>query len=218
MESGQCKWIHIWDDKWLPTLTTHKVITPPNNLLTFPMVSSLINPAIKWWRADVISATFLPFDANTILRIPLSQSLLKDKLIWMATVEVSSLWRVLTILPIVWLKEKMMLVAPRGILSSPFGRDCGTSTFLQRLRSLLRGPVLIGYLQGKNCVPETLKQPKIAQPVTRSWNSFIMFCYTMSLLSGFGVFGLMVCSWSKETIGLFLIQPCTFLHTNPIMF
>ena len=63
--------------------STHKVITPPNNLLTFPMVSSLIDPTIKWWRVDVISATFLPFEANTILRIPLSQSLLEDKLIWM---------------------------------------------------------------------------------------------------------------------------------------
>ena len=49
---GNGKQIHIWDDKWLPTPTTHKVITPPNNLFLFPMVSSLI---------DVIRATFLPF-------------------------------------------------------------------------------------------------------------------------------------------------------------
>ena len=47
------------------------------------MVSSLIDPAIKWWRADVIRATFLPFEAETILKLPLSRSLPKDKLIWM---------------------------------------------------------------------------------------------------------------------------------------
>ena len=27
---GNGKQIQIWDDKWLPTPTTHKVITPPN--------------------------------------------------------------------------------------------------------------------------------------------------------------------------------------------
>ena len=58
---------------------------PPNNLLTFPMVSSLVDPVIKWWRADVIRETFLPFEADTILRILLSQSLPEDKLIWMGT-------------------------------------------------------------------------------------------------------------------------------------
>ena len=80
---GNGKQIHIWDDKWLPTPTTHKVITPPNNLLIFPMVSSLIDPATKWWRVDVIRATFLPFEAETILKLPLSRRLPKDKLIWM---------------------------------------------------------------------------------------------------------------------------------------
>ena len=65
---GNGKQIHIWDDKWLPTPT---------------MVSSLIDPVIKWWRADVIRETFLPFEVDTILRILLSQSLPEDKLIWM---------------------------------------------------------------------------------------------------------------------------------------
>ena len=47
------------------------------------MVSSLIDPATKWWRADLIRATFLPFEAETILKIPISYSLPEDKLIWM---------------------------------------------------------------------------------------------------------------------------------------
>ena len=57
--------------------------TKSSPLLIFPMVSSLIDPALKWWRADVIRVTFLPFEAYTILRILLSQSLPEDKLIWM---------------------------------------------------------------------------------------------------------------------------------------
>lgn len=51
--------IHIWDDKWLPTPTTYKVISPQSDF-----------------------KDFLPFEANTILKIPLSYNLLDDSLIW----------------------------------------------------------------------------------------------------------------------------------------
>ena len=46
------------------------------------MVSSLINPITKWWRVNTVRATFLPFKADTILKIPLSHNLLEDKIIW----------------------------------------------------------------------------------------------------------------------------------------
>ena len=47
-----------------------------------PMVSSLIDPITKWWRVNTVKATFLPFKADTILKIPLSHNLLEDKIIW----------------------------------------------------------------------------------------------------------------------------------------
>lgn len=47
------------------------------------MVSSLIDPATKWWSAKVIKATFLPFEAETILKLPLNRNFPEDKLIWM---------------------------------------------------------------------------------------------------------------------------------------
>ena len=40
---GNGKLIHIWDDKWLPTPSTYKVISPPNANPQFPIVSSLID-------------------------------------------------------------------------------------------------------------------------------------------------------------------------------
>ena len=70
---GNGKLIHIWDDKWLLTLSTYKVISPTNAIPQFPMVSSLIDPMTKWWRADMIRATFLPFEADSILKIPKPQ-------------------------------------------------------------------------------------------------------------------------------------------------
>ena len=47
------------------------------------MVYSLIDPMTKWWRVNLIWATFLPFEADTILKIPLSHNLPEDKIIWL---------------------------------------------------------------------------------------------------------------------------------------
>ena len=46
------------------------------------MVSYLIDPMTKWWRVDMTRATFLPFEADSILKIPLSHNLPEDKIIW----------------------------------------------------------------------------------------------------------------------------------------
>ena len=79
---GNGRRIHIWEDKWLPTPTTYKAISPPNDLGEFPIVSSLIGKDTKWWKVNTIKALFLPFEASSILKIPLSYNLPKDKLIW----------------------------------------------------------------------------------------------------------------------------------------
>ena len=79
---GNGKLIHIWEDEWLPTPSTYNVISPPNNMPQFPMVSSLIDLVTKWWRVDMVRATFLPFKGDLILRIPLSHNLPEDKIIW----------------------------------------------------------------------------------------------------------------------------------------
>ena len=79
---GDEKLIHIWEDKWLPTPSTYEVISPPNDMPQFSMVSSLIDPVTNWWRVDMVRVTFLPFEADLILRIPLSHNLPEDKIIW----------------------------------------------------------------------------------------------------------------------------------------
>ncbi|KAK9983991.1 hypothetical protein SO802_033516 [Lithocarpus litseifolius] len=79
---GNGRKIHIWEDKWLPTPTKFKIISPPSDFGDFPMVSSLIDKDTKWWKADVVYSLFLPFEANTILSILLSYNLPNDSLIW----------------------------------------------------------------------------------------------------------------------------------------
>ena len=46
------------------------------------MVSTLIDPESRRWKTDLVRSLFLPFEANTILNIPLSYNLPEDKIIW----------------------------------------------------------------------------------------------------------------------------------------
>ena len=79
---GNGRLIHIWDDKWLPTPTTYKVVFSPRNFDNYPMASALIDCDTKRWRADVVKSPFLLFEARTILNIPISYNLPEDKIIW----------------------------------------------------------------------------------------------------------------------------------------
>ena len=72
---GNGRRIHIWEDRWLPTPSTHKVISTQVDFEDYPMVSSLIDFDTRWWKVDVIRATFLPHEASTILKIPISYNL-----------------------------------------------------------------------------------------------------------------------------------------------
>ncbi|XP_023893347.1 uncharacterized protein LOC112005329 [Quercus suber] len=80
---GNGRRIHIWDDRWLPTPTTFKVISPPVEFGNFPMVASLIDEDTKWWKSDLVRSIFLPFEADSILKIPISYNLPDDQLIWL---------------------------------------------------------------------------------------------------------------------------------------
>ena len=79
---GNGRLIHIWEDKWLPTPTTYKVISPPQPLDDFPMVLALIDEDSRRWKVDTLKFLFLPFEVEIILNIPQSYSLPEDKIIW----------------------------------------------------------------------------------------------------------------------------------------
>ena len=80
---GNGKTIHILEDKWLLNPTTFKVCSPQRDIDDFPMISSLIDEDTKRWKADRVRALFYPFEAETILKIPLSYNLPNDSIIWL---------------------------------------------------------------------------------------------------------------------------------------
>ena len=83
-----CKWqvgngasIDIWVDKWLNGSATFSVLTRPNTLLDQSSVSLLINLVTGGWHDELLRQIFLPADVHSILSIPLSVGMPRDKLV-----------------------------------------------------------------------------------------------------------------------------------------
>lgn len=73
--------IQIWLDKWLPTPSTFKVSSPKNLLEDHAQVSELIDCENGLWKAELVESVFLPYEAETILGIPISAALPEDSVI-----------------------------------------------------------------------------------------------------------------------------------------
>ena len=74
--------IRIWMDKWIPTPSTYKVVSPPVGLPLEARVSELVDPNSRMWRTELVRHIFLPHEAHKICSIALSFKLLEDEQIW----------------------------------------------------------------------------------------------------------------------------------------
>ena len=74
--------MHIWKDKWIPTSVSFKVVSPRGSSNNVEWVSNLIDTETRSWDTTKVNSTFLPFEAQVILGIPINPQLLIDSLIW----------------------------------------------------------------------------------------------------------------------------------------
>ena len=82
---GSGESIHIWGDKWLPSPSTYRVISPPRLLPETTTVDQLIQSESMTWNKELISQIFCTRDVEMILSIPLSHRCPRDSLIWHGT-------------------------------------------------------------------------------------------------------------------------------------
>ncbi|KAL0000259.1 hypothetical protein SO802_019861 [Lithocarpus litseifolius] len=82
---GDGKNIRIWKDKWIPTPSTYRVISPRTLLPEEATADILIDADHGTRRADLVRELFLDFEAENILSIPLSTRMPRDKLVWAGT-------------------------------------------------------------------------------------------------------------------------------------
>lgn len=76
--------IRVWRDKWLPSTSTYQVVSPRLFLSAETKVCELIAQDSTQWKAQVIDALFLPYEAECIKSIPLSIQPPEDYLVSVA--------------------------------------------------------------------------------------------------------------------------------------
>ena len=77
--------VQVWKDKWLPSSSTYKVVSPRLNSPADLRVSKLIDSDNRCWNLHLLQQLFLAFEVEEIRSIPLSNSPPPDKLIWTGT-------------------------------------------------------------------------------------------------------------------------------------
>ena len=82
---GNGEHIRVWGDKWLPSPSTFKVVSPRLFMHADIRVSKLIFHEPVGWKMQVIDTLFLPHEVDIIKSIPLSTHSPPDKLIWATT-------------------------------------------------------------------------------------------------------------------------------------
>lgn len=79
---GNGRSIPIWHDRWLPTPSTYKVISPPSLIQDDSRVYDLLDSNTGSWKSELIRSIFLPHEADVITSIALSSHLPDDRLVW----------------------------------------------------------------------------------------------------------------------------------------
>ncbi|KAL4627066.1 hypothetical protein ACB092_05G140400 [Castanea dentata] len=82
---GDGKSIRIWKDKRIPTPSTFRVISPRTLLPIDQTVDILIDTDRGTWIANLVRELFINFEAETILSIPPSIRMPRDKMVWAGT-------------------------------------------------------------------------------------------------------------------------------------
>ena len=205
---GNGKLIHIQDDRWLPTPSTYMVISPPNSSPEFPMISTLIDPITEWWNVNLVRATFLPFEADTIPRIPLSHSMSKDKVIWLGNSQgeftLKSAYHIAHNL----IEAKKVGECPSGDHINHYGRDFGILIFLPRSRFLPEGFVPMDSPPQKLFAAKELATIAAVQFVKKTLKVLTMPSSATTSPPSSGINGLKIPQAFKRSGGLSQTQPC----------
>ena len=78
--NGCC--IRVWQDQWLISRSTYRVVSPEQLGNQIKMVSDLLKDGGKEWDIELVRGLFLPQDVEAILSTSISESVSIDRMVW----------------------------------------------------------------------------------------------------------------------------------------
>lgn len=82
---GNGESVQIWKDRWIPNPDSFRVISPVGAHSGMERVSSLLDTERRGWDVERVRNTFLPYEAEVILSIPISAGFPADSILWAGT-------------------------------------------------------------------------------------------------------------------------------------
>ena len=79
---GNGERVHIWEDRWILSPDSFKVVSSRGLSTNVVLVSSLINRETRDWDVNLVRNTFLPHKVEIVLGIPISLRPPDDSLVW----------------------------------------------------------------------------------------------------------------------------------------
>lgn len=71
---GNEKPINVWEDNWIPSLNSSKLLTPNNMTVGVLLVRDLIDLESNCWNQTLINRIVNPIDQEAILKIPITNT------------------------------------------------------------------------------------------------------------------------------------------------
>lgn len=82
---GNGEKIKIWEDRWIPTHSSHKIQDPVRLLSREAKVAEIINENINWWNITLIEQIFPQETVEKICSLSICPRSQEDRLVWAGT-------------------------------------------------------------------------------------------------------------------------------------
>jgi hypothetical protein len=185
---GNGESINIWQDPWIPSSPSRKIISSRGNAV-ITKVSELLDPYTGGWDVALLSNLFSPVDVGRILQIPVNYQAFDDFLAWCFTKH--GRYTVRSGYHVQWKHQfgasAGLLALPGGSINNPVWKTLWKLKIPSKVKIFiwraLHGILPLKCILANRHIPT----PGGVRFATKILKTFVTFCFNANQLLSFGV-------------------------------